>query len=168
MGLRDVRKELESLEKQAIIHHLIELYKRYPKVKEYLDFFVHPDETALLEAYKLKVHEGFYPARGKRLKLYRSRKALNDFKKLAISPEAVALLLLYFPQVAVAYAREKSVKTETFYTRIETSFRGALEFIAANNLTEHFRSDIDHLVERCAPFPWNCQNHMRTIRDTFI
>ncbi|NQV52561.1 MAG: hypothetical protein HQ500_05225 [Flavobacteriales bacterium] len=167
MGLRDVRKELESLEKQAIIHHLLEVYKRFPKVKEYFDFFVNPDEQALLEEYKRRVHEGFYPARGKRLKLYRSRKAVNDFKKLAISPEAVGALLLYFTQVAVMCGRERHVKTEAFYTRIETSFRAALEYLEKNNLLLPFSMDVEDLIGRCEPFPWNCHVHMETIRSDF-
>jgi hypothetical protein len=163
MGLRELRKELTELEKPAIIHHLLEVYKRYPEVKEYFDFYVDPDEDELLEKYKAMVHEGFYPSRGKRLKLYRSRKAMNAFKKLVISEEAVASLLLYFPQVAVMYAREQRVSGEAYYTRIETSFRQALEFMSSTGQLSDFRTQAQALVDRCEPFPWHCSVHMTTI-----
>ena len=85
MGLRDVKKELEQLEQEELIHHISELYKKHKAVKEYFDFFANPDEDELLEQFKERVYEGFYPKTGKKLKVYKARKAINDFKKKKVS-----------------------------------------------------------------------------------
>jgi hypothetical protein len=163
MGLREVRKELNQLEKEELLFHIGELYKKYKPVKEYFDFFANPDEENILEKFKARVHEGFYPNRGWRLKLYRSRKAINEFKKLGISPEADAELLLYFTEVAVQYAREKKPKTETYYTRLENSFEKALEYMDKNGLLVQFKPACSNAVERSATFPWNCGTQMQTL-----
>jgi hypothetical protein len=156
MGLREVRKELTELEKEELIFHISELYKKYKDVKEYFDFYANPNEENILEKFKARVHEGFYPSRGWRLKLYRSRKAINEFKKLGISPEADAELLLYFSEVAVNYAKEKKTKTESFYIRLENSFEKALEYMQKNGLLEQFKLAAENVVERSENFPWNC------------
>ncbi|MDP4664026.1 MAG: DUF6155 family protein [Salibacteraceae bacterium] len=167
MGLREVKKDLENLEKQELIYHISELYKKYKDVKEYFDFFANPNEKEILEKFKERVHEGFYPNRGWRLKLYRSRKAINEFKKLGISPEADGELLLYFTEVAVTYAKEKKVATEAYYTRLENSFEKALEHMDKNALLPHFQIQNEAIVERCARFPWNCNVHVQSIYDKF-
>jgi len=73
MGLREVKLELNKLEKEALIKHISELYKKFKPIKEYFDFYINPDESEILEQYKEKVREGFYPKRGNRLKLSISR-----------------------------------------------------------------------------------------------
>ncbi len=42
MGLREVKSELKRLDKDALIKHISELYKKFKPVKEYLDFYVNP------------------------------------------------------------------------------------------------------------------------------
>ncbi len=163
MGLREVRKELMVLEKEELVFHISELYKKYKDVKEYFDFYADPDEEKIIEKFKARVHEGFYPNRGWRLKLYRSRKAINEFKKLGISNEADATLMLYFTEVAVMYAREKKTKTESYYTRMENSFEKALELMEKYELLAHFQPQCENIVERSAPFPWRAGEIMSEI-----
>jgi len=42
MGLREVKSELNKLEKDVLINHISELYKKFKPVKEYFDFYVSP------------------------------------------------------------------------------------------------------------------------------
>lgn len=167
MGLRDVKKELEQLDQEELIHHISELYKKHKAVKEYFDFFANPDEDELLEQFKGRIHEGFYPKTGKKLKVYKARKAINDFKKLAYSAEKVAALLIYFTQVSTVYAREHKLKTEAFYVRIENSFEAALKHMQQNMILEQFKEENDSLVERCLPMPWNCHQHMKSLFEEY-
>lgn len=167
MGLREVRKELSLLEKEELLHHITELYKKYKPVKEYFDFFANPDEDRLLDKFKERVHEGFYPTRGWRLKLYRSRKALNEFKKLGISSKSECDLLLYFTEVAVAYGREKKVKTESYYERLENSLEKAMLHMQKHELLNEFEQRIQTLIQRSEQFPWNCHKRLTEIYTHF-
>jgi len=55
MGLREVKSELDKLEKEVLINHISELYKKFKPVKEYFDFYENPIEISILEKYKDKV-----------------------------------------------------------------------------------------------------------------
>ena len=168
MGLREVKKELNELDKEELIFHISELYKKYKDVKTYFDFFANPDEEKIIEDYKVRIHEGFYPARGWRLKLGRSRKAINEFKKLGISAEADAEILLYFTEVAVMYGREKRPRNETYYTRLENSFEKALEYMAKHKLLDYFKPRCENVVERSQRFPWHCDAHMVSLFNRYF
>lgn len=48
MGLREVKSELNKLEKETLIKHISELYKKFKPVKEYFDFYINPDESKIL------------------------------------------------------------------------------------------------------------------------
>lgn len=167
MGLREVKKELELLEKEELVYHISELYKKYKEVKEYFDFYSNPDEQAIIEKFKERIHEGFYPIRGKNLKLYRARKAINEMKKLGISAEADGELLLYFAEVGVKYAREKRVKTEAYYIRLENSFQKALEHLQKHDLLEKYEPRCKEIVERSARFPYRANEHIEQSFQSF-
>jgi hypothetical protein len=74
MGFREVKSELKKLDRDELIRHISELYKKFKPVKEYFDFYVSLDEDEVLMRYKDKVKEGFYPKRGYELKLSISRR----------------------------------------------------------------------------------------------
>ena len=69
MGLKEIKEELLNLDKDILVKHFLELYKKYDSVKEYFNFYINPNEDELLKKYKDKVREGFFPKRGMRLKL---------------------------------------------------------------------------------------------------
>jgi len=167
MGLREVKKELATLSQDQLIHHIVEVYKRYPHAKEYFDFYVNPDEKVILEKYKERVHEGFYPARGRRLKLYRSRKALNEFKKLGVSPEADAELMLYFIEVGIVYAREKRPTGEAYYERLLNMLEKLLTHLVKASLLDEYNESLSHVVERAEGLPWEVQTNMSNLRNSF-
>jgi len=51
MGFLEVKKELQKLDSKDLIKHISELYKKFPAVKEYFDFFISTNEEELLEKY---------------------------------------------------------------------------------------------------------------------
>ena len=63
MGISEIKKELSKLEKAQLIDLISDLYKKDISVKEYFKFYLKPDEKNLLEEYKDKVREGFFPKR---------------------------------------------------------------------------------------------------------
>jgi hypothetical protein len=122
MGLREVKTEPNKLEKEDLIKHISELYKKCKPVKEYYDFYVDSDENQHLEQYKEKVTEGFFPKRRYQLKLSISRKAINDFKKLETSTKCLAdLLLLFVEKNGVRFTNGYGDIDENFYTSIENT-----------------------------------------------
>ncbi len=160
MGLREVKSELNKLNKEELIKHISELYKKYKPVKEYFDFYINPDEQKLLEQYKEKVTEGFFPKRGYQLKLSISRKAINDFKKLGTSAESLADLLLHFVENGVDFTNEYGDIDENFYTSIENTYSNALDLIDKNGLLDKFEERANKIVVDTENIGWGFHDYL--------
>lgn len=160
MGLREVKKELNRLDKADLIKHIAELYKKYKPVKQYFDFYIDPDEKKLLEEYKEKVAEGFFPKRGFQLKLSVSRKAINDFKKLGPSPESLADLLLVYVENGVEFTTEFGDIDEGFYTSVENTFASALNLMSENRLLDKFQARARKILRDTEHMGWGFHDYL--------
>lgn len=160
MGLREVKSELNKLDKEDLIKHISELYKKYKPVKEYFDFYVNPDERKRLEHYKEKVTEGFFPKRGYKLKLSISRKAISDFKKLGTSAESVADLMLHFVENGVEFTNEYGEIDENFYTSLENTYSNALNLIEKNGLLAKFENRANKIVSDTENIGWGFHDYL--------
>ncbi len=160
MGLRELKSELYKQDKETLIKHISELYKKYKPVKVYFDFYLNPDEKKLLEQYKQKVYEGFFPKRGYNIKLSLSRKAINEFKKLGVSEESLAVLLLYYVECGVEVTNEYGDMDENFYTSVENTFEKALQLMAKNKLLEKFKYRALKIVKKAEGIGWGFSDAM--------
>lgn len=160
MGLREVKSELSKLDKATLIKHISELYKKYKPVKEYFDFYVDPIEKKILDQYKEKVTEGFFPKRGYQLKLSISRNAINDFKKLGTSDESVADLLLHFVENGVEFTNAYGDVDESFYVSIENTYSSALDKIDKNGLLDKFENRAYKIVTDTEGIGWGFHDYL--------
>ncbi len=83
-----------------------ELYNKNKSVKEYLEFYIKPDEKAILKKYKLKVREAFYPKRGFGFKLASGKKAISEFRKLKPTSGSLIDLMLHYVECGVEFTNE--------------------------------------------------------------
>lgn len=160
MGFREVKAELIKLDKDSLIKHISELYKKYKPVKEYFDFYVNPDEKEVLVIYKEKVREGFYPKRGDRLRLSISRKAINDFKKLGVSPESLADLMLYFVECGVELTNEFGDIDENFYSSVENTYANAIELMDTHGILDKFKDRAINVVNETSGIGWGFHDYL--------
>ena len=167
MGFQEVKKELQKLDCKDLIKHIGELYKKYPNVKEYFDFYTTTDEAELLNKYKSKVREGFYPKRGNQLKLSLSRKAINDFRKLGTSSNSLADLLFYYVECGVEFTNDYGDIDENFYTGIENTYANALELIHKEALTEIFQKRAVGIVNNSAGTGWGFHDYLSDVYYTY-
>ncbi len=160
MGLREVKSELNKLEKDILIKHISELYKRFKPVKEYFDFYVNADERKILKEYKQKVREGFYPKRGYDLKLSISRKAINDFKKIGTSKESLADLLLYYVECGVEFTNDFGDIYESFYVSVENTYEKALELMKKEGILDRFKDRCLSIVNKTEHMGWGFHDYL--------
>ena len=161
MGLREVKSELNKLEKESLIKHISELYKKFKLVKEYFDFYINPDESKILEQYREIVREGFYPKRGDRLRLSISRKAINDFKKLGTSKESVVDLLLYYVECGVELTNEFGDIDDNFYTSIGNTYETSLELMRKEGILNKFKDRALEIVNETKNIGWGFHDYLR-------
>lgn len=76
-----LKKKLASMSKTEIIGLVAELYDAKKEAKDYLDYWVNPDEETKLEEYKKIIQDEFYPAdrREPKMRFSVCKKAISSY-----------------------------------------------------------------------------------------
>jgi hypothetical protein len=160
MGLRDLKQELKKLNKQGLISLIAELYKKDKSTKEFLDFYIKPNERELFNKYRDIVFEAFYPTRGHELKLKNGKKAISDFKKFNPSSELVAELMLFYVSTGVDFTNDFGDIDEGFYSSLGSTFVSALHFMEKENLLEKFAKQVSIIVNETNGIGWGFHDYI--------
>jgi hypothetical protein len=154
MSKRDLKKELADFDKTKLIGLISELYDKNKSVKEYLDYYLKPDEDAVLKVYRAKVKEAFYPKRGFGFKLALGKKAITDFRKLKPSPDSLIDLMLYYVECGVEFTNEYGDINENYYLSLERVFRDSMELIDIHSLHDTFKDRALTILSDSANTGW--------------
>lgn len=138
MSLTDLKRELRKFDKNKLIDLISELYKKHKPVKDFFDFYVHPDEKGLFEKHKAKVFEAFYPKRGFQLKLKDARQAISEFKKFSPSNHLLAELMLFYVECGVQFTNDFGDIDENFYLSMERMFDQTLSLMKKEEILDQF------------------------------
>jgi len=160
MGLTDIKKELKKLDKDKLIDLVADLYKRNKSVKEFFDFYAHPDESQLLEKYRDKVFEAFYPKRGYNYKLKAGKQAVSDFKKLDTSTDFLADLMLFYVETGVKFTIDYGDVNESFYKSLATTFVDSLTLMRKENLLDKFEDRVGKVVDDTSGIGWGFHDYL--------
>ncbi|PKA96419.1 hypothetical protein B0O79_0054 [Flavobacteriaceae bacterium MAR_2009_75] len=143
MSKRALKKYLSELPKEAIEEQMMDLYQRFPVVKEYYDFIFNPKEDKMVQDAKAKISNEYFPVKRRRPKARRSvaQKFIKHFIKLGVAPYLIADTMLYNIEIAQLFAKERNVP-EAFYKSMLNSFNEALQFVSINALLPDFKERI--------------------------
>jgi len=163
MGLADLKKELRKLDKEKLVDLVADLYKKNKSVKEFLDFYVNPNEKELFLKYKDKVNEAFYPKRGDRFKLSDGKKAISDFKKLEASNELLFELMLFYAETGVEFTKEFGDIDEPFYNSVASVYSNALKLMSKENILDKFADRAKQIVDDTSGIGWGFHDELGDI-----
>ncbi|WP_339704396.1 DUF6155 family protein [uncultured Kriegella sp.] len=143
MSKRALKKYTSSLPKRELEAQLLDLYDRFPMVKQYYDFVFNPKEDKLVQEAKTKISNEYFPIKRKRPKARRSvaQNRIKHFIKLGVDPYLVADVMLYNLEVAQSFELEQNVP-DAFYKSMLNSFNEAVQYVALNGLLHDFKSRI--------------------------
>lgn len=166
MSKRKLKKYLSDLKKKALEEQLLDLYQRFPVVKEYYDFVFNPKEDKLVQEAKTKISNEYFPVRRKRARGRRSvaQKHIKHFIKLGVEPFMTADVMLYNLEIAQAFSAEKNVP-DTFYKSMLNSFDQAVRFVIINGLLSEFRERILKVFERTQAQDWPLKEAFNRVLD---
>ena len=105
MSFAEIKKELKKQDKDKIIDLISDIYKKHKPVREYLDFYISPNEGGLIEKYHDKISEAFYPTRGN-INIKKAKDALSDFKKLNTGKDIYAELLFCYIEEGINFTKK--------------------------------------------------------------
>lgn len=165
MSKRDLKKYLESLDKNQLELQIIALYDKYPTVKTYYDFVFNPKEELLLRESKLKIKNEYFPIKGRRPKARRSvaQKYIKHFLILGVDSFIIADVMLYSIEVAQIYCSEKKLSQEAFFKGILNSLNQAIPFLIENSILNDFKDRILTIIQEVICQKWTNEFEFRVI-----
>ena len=167
MGLTGLKKELETLDSSQLTALLVDLYKKNKAAREYLDFYVQPNEQERFEQYRDRVVAAFYPRRGQQLRLREGKQAISDFGKLEPAAELLADLLLVYVETGVRFTNEYGNIDEAFYTSLESTYVKALTLLKQENLLARFADRTAQVVHDTSDIEWGFHEYLDHMRGKF-
>lgn len=156
MSKRDLKKYLDSLDKEQLEKQVMELYDKFGDVKVYYDFVFNPKEEKLVNEAKIKITNEYFPIKGKRPKLRRStaQKYIKHFLLLGVDSVALADVMLHTIEVAQRYSGRREMRYASFYKSMLNSFEQAISHIIANRLAGEFQKRIDEIYAEVKRQKW--------------
>ncbi len=167
MSLTDLKKELQKLEKPQLIALLGELYKKQKAVKEYLDFYFEPNEAALLAVHRERVLRAFYPKRGYDYNLRQGKAAVSEFRKLGVSAQPLADLMLYYVECGIRYTNDYGDINESFYYSLEGMYEQALGLMREAKLLPGFAERNSRVVTDTRNIGWGFHDTLADLYEQY-
>lgn len=143
MSKRALQKYIKELKKKELEEQLLDLYMRFPVVKEYYDFAFNPKEDKLVQAAKTKITNEYFPVKRKRPKARRSvaQKFIKHFNKLGVEPHLVIDVMLFNLEIAQSFSADRNVP-DSFFKSMLNSFTETVHFVSVNGLLSDFKERI--------------------------
>ncbi len=129
-GWSAVRQQLTSWDKPALLALVKDLYETAAGNRDFIQARCQAGESGgeILEKYRSKIVEQFYPARGEaKLRLSEARKAINDYRKATGNLPGTAELLMTYVEQGAEFTHDYGDIDERFYNSVES----ALDELAA-------------------------------------
>lgn len=163
MGLTEVKRALNVLDKESLIKLIAELYKKDKSAKEFLDFYVTPNEQELYLKCKKKIVEAFFPKRGYKLRLSDGKKAIADFKKLGGSNQFLADLMFCYVESGVMYTNEYGDIDMPFYDSVIRVYSNALLLVSKEHILDKFAERAKAVVGDTQGIGWGFHSELSDI-----
>ncbi len=128
-GWSAVRSRLANWEKPVLLTLVKDLYDAAAENRDFIEARCQlEDGGAVLERYRRKIVEHFFPERGEgKLKLGEARKAIRDYRSATRNVAGTAELLLTYVENGTRFTHEYGDIDERFYSSVES----ALDELAA-------------------------------------
>ena len=165
--ITQLKENLKDFTQKELTALIIEISKSCPQAKEFLTLRFLKNTDEVVQKYKKKIENEFYPSRGYgRLNLREAKKAISDFKKICSDKTHHIDLLLYYVENCVDFTSDYGDINESFYNSAESVFEQAVKVINATDkaVYEQFKQRINHIVDKAID-GWGFKDSLDYIRD---
>ena len=157
MSKTTLKKLLSQLTKEQMIDVILEMYEARKDAREYLEYFIDPNETAMAEKAKAITTKEFFPQRGRaKGRTSVCRRAIKEFSVLHPSRALIADVKFHLVESIIKYATIiRWWLKESQENTLRTSLRDLLEYCFTNDLLDcnyhRIRAIIDTLESTRSP-----------------
>lgn len=168
--LHQLKQYLTQLPPTQLVDDIVDLYKKFPAVKDYYQNRMAPAAgQQLLEKYKAIIQKEFFPTRGfGKLRLAVARKAITDYQKVSDSIPDLAHLMLFYVEMGVRFTKTYGDINGPFYDSMETMYERAAKFVAKHKLKEQFAFRFEEIVRKTADMGWGFHDFLSQVYYEFF
>lgn len=155
--ISQLKKYLQNSSQKKLSDDILELFKKFPKVKEfYQSKLIEGGSLDLLNKYKKIIKNEFFPDRGMfgKMRLSVARGAISNFKKLCNNPYFIADLMIYYVEMGVDFTLEYGDIDEPFYNSMEGMYESAAKFVIDNKIKNDFLQRFQEIVSDTENTGW--------------
>lgn len=168
MSKIQVKKLLNSMDKADIVSLVLDMYDTKKEIKEFLEYYVNPNEKEKFEKYKLIIEKEYsLTALNPKTRLSVAKKAISDFSKLSPSPELEAELMIFLVECGCELTYTYGDMSESFYISMATNFDRALKFMHKNNLLGKFRPNVDRCLKWASHCGYGFEDDLNDVFDEY-
>jgi Family of unknown function (DUF6155) len=156
LTLSELKKRLSTKTNAELIEEIVQLYNKFPVVKESLQSSLCDDETETLKKYKDIIKKEFI-GRGNRfpgMRLSVARKAVTEFKKISRSTHNIADLMISYVEAGVHCTLEYGDIDSSFYNSMESMYETALKHVVKEDLFSEFEDRLQAIVDNTSGMGW--------------
>lgn len=155
MSKKALKTYISSLPKKELEVQLLDLYERFPTVKEYYNFIFNPKEEKRIQEAKVKVSNEFFPIRRKKPRARRSlaQKYIKHFTTLGVNPFLIADFMLYTIEICQSFSEERNVN-DVFYRSILRSYQQAVQFIIYHQFIPDYKKRVEKIYTLAQQQDW--------------
>ena len=163
-----IKKTIKDCERDECVDIILEIVEFCPQAREFLSLKFNENQNDILEKYKDKVRNEFYPPRGfGRLNLREAKKVISDFKKLCPDKVLVIDLMLFYVENCVEFTNDYGDIDERFYNSAEDVYEQVVTDVNnAGMLTyEKFADRLEAVINNTSGIGWGFHDCLRDIYD---
>lgn len=152
MSLAKLKKELKQQSKEEIIELILDLYKKVPPAKDFLNVYTSYDTENLIEKYKKEIGRLVIP-KGWEMKMneVEARKLIRIIRKMKIDEVTIASELHYV-ECCLDVVEQYGTWNESYYVAIEKMFDEAEKRILTNGWENEYRGYLNQLIKKANQF----------------
>ncbi|MFV0305720.1 MAG: DUF6155 family protein [Moheibacter sp.] len=152
MSLAKLKKELKQQSKEEIIELILDLYKKVPPAKDFLNVYTSYDTENLIEKYKKEIGRLVIP-KGWEMKMneVEARKLIRTIRKMKIDKVTIASELHYV-ECCLDVVEQYGIWNEIYYVAIEKMFDEAEKRILTNGWENEYRDYLNQLIKKANQF----------------
>ena len=156
MGIRELKKELNHLEKKDMVDIITNLYRDASLAKEILDGkFSLINTEEIFQKYRKLIVDEFFPEKGfGKLRYSNIRDALSKFKKISNDTGYMAELLYTYVRCGIDFTGEYGDIDGRFYDNIGKALYRFLVYISENNLLKKYRDQCFEFIDDTRDMGW--------------
>lgn len=160
-----LKNYLSGKTKEQLIEEIEILIKRFDQVRDYYRIrTTSKKDKAVLEAYKKKIKQEFFPERGYGEGRPSVGKApILQFLKVSYLPEYLVDLMLYYVEQGIKYTLAYGDIDESFYDSVVSVYEDALDLIKENSLYEQFYDRCKKAVDDTKGMGWGFHDGLEDI-----